>query len=157
MTRLSFVAAIGTLVVLTTGLSAAENSKVAALRAEIKSLRAQEKNMIKAIEAHYDSIIRRDRLSEKELEELRHQIHKQEDAMLAVATTEEQKAAIHARFDEIRHFLSRDIHLDAAQINKLKEMRHAHVEHVKHVVNAKVRILEEEIKVLEHEGKPKKK
>src|SRR5580692_11501530 len=99
MTRLSFVASVGALA-LFAGVAAAENPKVAALRNEIKALRAQETAMVKAIDAHYDSIIRRDKLSEKELEVLRHQIHEQEEALLAAATTEAEKITIHQRYDE---------------------------------------------------------
>src|SRR5579871_1982215 len=118
MTRLSFVASLSALVLFVAGASA-ENPQIKGLQNQIKELKAQKGAIKKAIEAHYDSLIRRDKLSEKELEVLRHQIHEQEESLLAHAKTEEERVAIHARYDEIRHYLSRDIHLDAAQINKL--------------------------------------
>jgi len=156
MTRLSFVASLSALAVFAAGVSAGENSQIAGLRNQIKELKAQESSIIKNIDAHYDSIIRRDKMSEKELEVLRHQIHEQEEALLAHATNEAERIAIHKRYDEIRHILTKDVHMDAAQINRLREMKHEHVEHVKRVVHAKIHALEEEIKAIEHQ-KPKKK
>jgi hypothetical protein len=153
MTRLSFLASLSALALFAAGLSAAENPQIGALRNQIKALKAQEGPMVKAIEAHYDSLIHRDKMSEKELEELRHKIHEQEEAMLAHATNEAERKAIHERFDGMRHLLSKDVHMDAGQINKLKEMRHEHVEHVKRQIHAKIHELEEQIKALEHQKK----
>jgi hypothetical protein len=141
---------------LTAGLHAAENPKIKALKHEVEELKHQEKASIKAIEAHYDNIIRRDKLSEVELERERRAIHEREKELLAHATNEEQREAIHARFDEMRRHLSKEIHLDAKQIEHLREHRHQHIEHVKHVYHQRIHHLEEEIKALEHEHSKKK-
>jgi len=152
MTRLSFVASLSALVLFVAGASA-ENPQIKGLQNQVRELKAQKAAIKKAIEAHYDSLIRRDKLSEKELEVLRHQIHEQEEAMLAHATTEEQRAAIHARFDEMRHFLSHDVHIDQHQIDRLRAMRHEHIEHVEHMIDARIHALEAEIHALEHQKK----
>jgi hypothetical protein len=139
----------------TTGLNAADNPKIKVLKHEVEELKHQEKATIKAIEAHYDNIIRRGKLSEAELERERHAVHEREKELLAHAVTEEQKTAIRARFDEMRHYLSKDIHLDAEKIEHLRKQRHEHVEHVKHVYHERIHHLEEEIRALEHEHKSK--
>ena len=76
--------------------------------------------------------------------------------MLAHATTEEQREAIHARFDEMRRNLSKDIRLHAKQIEHLREQRHQHVEHIKHVYHQRIHHLEEEIKSLERDHSKRK-
>jgi hypothetical protein len=156
MTRSHLALSIGLCLGLTAGLNAAENPKVKALKHEVEELKHQEHATIKAIEAHYDNIIRRDKMSEKELEHERHEIHKREEELLAHAGNEEQRAAIHARFDGMRHYLSKEVHLDAKQIEHLREERHHHVEHVRHVYHERIHHLEEEIKALEHSGPRKK-
>ena len=140
----------------TFGLNASENPKIKALKHEVEELKHQEKAYIKAIEAHYNNIIRRDKLSEKELEQERHAIHEREKEMLAHATDKEQREAIRARFDEMIRHLSKDIHLDAKQIEHLREQRHQHEEHIKHVFHQRIHHLEEEIKALEHVHSKKK-
>ncbi|HLW66740.1 MAG TPA: hypothetical protein VKS79_15605 [Gemmataceae bacterium] len=94
-------------------------------------------------------------MSEAELERERHAIHEREKELLDHAVTEERKAAIRTRFDEMRHYLSKDIHLDAEKIEHFCKQRHEHVEHVKHVYHEHIHCLEEEIRALEHEHKSK--
>jgi hypothetical protein len=151
----SCLSAIGSFGVLTILLSAgsarAGDPRIGQLHHEIEQLRHQEKETIKSIEAHYDSIIHKDKMSEKELEHKRHELKEEEERMLAHAQTHEQREQIRKHFDEMRHHLSHDVHMDAEQIKHLREARNHHVEHIKHVFHEKIHHLEEEIKALEHE------
>jgi hypothetical protein len=138
-------------ILLNAGSARAGDPRIGQLHHEIEQLRHQETETIRSIEAHYDSIIHKDKMSEKELEHKRHELKEEEERMLAHAQTPEQREQIHKHFEEMIHHLSRDVHMDAHQIEHLREARNHHVEHIKHVFHEKIHQLEEEIKRIEHE------
>jgi hypothetical protein len=156
MTRLSCLGAVGILALLTANLNAVENAATAGLKREIAALKAQEKVAVKMIQAQYDSMINRDKVAESVMEQQRRALHIQEKELLAVATTEEQKIAIRAQYDEMRALLGNDIKLDAKQITRLREMRTAHVRQIEAAYRAKIKFLENELHAIEHMPKPKK-
>jgi hypothetical protein len=156
MTRLNILGACAALAVLAGGLTAAENPAIATLKKEVAALKAQEKATVQAIHAHYDAIIKRDKVTEEVLIKERHAVHLQEEQLLAMATTEEEKRLIRARYDEVRAILSTDIKMDAKTIERLREMRHAHIKQVEAAYRARIKNLEAELHALEHGGKPGK-
>src|SRR5437764_1171478 len=99
---------IGALVIgaaIATNVTAAENPQVTALHNEIKALRVQEKAVLKTIHAWYESFIKRDKLTEAILIEERKAIHRQEEELLAMASTQEDRDAIRAQYDTLRAIL----------------------------------------------------
>src|SRR5258708_4912066 len=153
MTRLSILGAFAALALLTVGVTAADKATIAGLKNEIAALKAQEKATVKAIHAHYDGWIKRDKVNEEILAKERHAVHLQEEELLKVATTETERAAIRARYDEIRAILTTDIKMDAKLIERLREMRNAHIKQVEAAYHAKIKFLEAELHALEHGGK----
>jgi hypothetical protein len=157
MVHLRLVATALVLAGFTASLSANENGVIAALRNEIKVLRAQEKATVRAIHLQYDAMIKRDKVAEQVLEQERRALAIQEKELLAVATTTEQKDEIRIRYETLRAALNTDIKLDAKQIDQLRRSEHAHIKYVEMAYNAKVKMLESEIHAIEHAPKPKKK
>jgi hypothetical protein len=102
MLRSGIVATLAVLI-LGTSSNAGENPQIAALRQQIKALGGQRDNAIKQIHAHYDSIIRQDKLSEKDLEKARAALGGQEKQMLEAAKVHEERTLkqIHGHYDSI--------------------------------------------------------
>jgi hypothetical protein len=122
--------------------AAAENPQVAAIHDQIKALRAEEKVTLKEVHAWYEGMIKRDKLTANVLFEERKALRKQEDALLALATTDEAKAAIRKHYDSIRAVLREDGKLDAAAIKELRRLEHLHEKQISETYRAKIQTLE---------------
>jgi hypothetical protein len=135
------------------GLASADSQPVTALRNQIKALRAEEKAIIKAIEARYRAIKRRDRLTEKELRHERAEIKRQEEQALALATSPKEREQIQTTYDALRRALTRGIKLEEREIRLLTDHERAHIRHLRALYAARIRQLEQEIRVLQNSGK----
>jgi hypothetical protein len=148
MTRCGF---FGTCVVLLAvgGVALASgNPAVDALRQQVKTLRAEEKAVVKAIEGLYDPLIRNDRLSEKQLIVLKETLRQQEKQQLALATTAADRDRIRAEFDALRKQISGQFHADATQIAQLRTQRSAHITQVHNQYRAAIAAIEAQIKAI---------
>src|SRR5260221_3616047 len=104
----NMLGSLAALFLLALGLQAAESPAQTVLHNEIKTLKAQKEATIKAVHAAYDGWIKRDRFTEEVLIEIRKALHIEEDALIALAPTAEEKAAIKAHYDELRAILRAD-------------------------------------------------
>jgi len=136
--------------------AAAENPQVAAIHEKIKELRAAEKVTLKEIHAWYESFIKRDKFTAEVMREERKVLKAQEDALLAVATTNDARDAIRKQYESMRAFLKEDIKLDAAAIRELRALEKAHETHVATSYKAAILALEEQAKVAAAAAKKKK-
>jgi hypothetical protein len=137
--------------------SAAENPQVAAIHDQIKTLRAEEKVTLKTVHAWYEGIIKQDKLTAAVLLQQRKDLKKQEDGLLALATTESAKEAIHKHYDSIRAVLREDSKLDAKAIGELRKLEHAHEKQLAETYKAKIQALEAAAKAAASNKTPPKK
>ena len=138
--------------------SAAEPPAVAAIHEKIKELRAAEKVTLKEIHAWYESFIKRDKFTADVMRKEREVLKAQEDALLAVATNDVDKAAIRKQYESMRAFLREDIKLDGAAIKELRALEKAHETQVGNSYKAAILVLEEQAKAAAAAAaKPKKK
>src|SRR5262245_43994338 len=63
----------------------AADPRVETLRAEIRTLRAQEPAVVKAVRERYDLILKREKLTEAALRQQRHVLRQEEEQLLAVS------------------------------------------------------------------------
>jgi len=143
-------------VVLTTGLTAAENPDIKVLRNDITGLRAQEKVVLTALRAQYETYVKIDKLSEKELAAEREVLARQEKELLAVAVTNEDRDAIKAQYRSIHDALNLGSKIDAKQIQAIRAQEKAHTKLVSAAFAAKIKELEAAIQVLERTKSGKK-
>jgi hypothetical protein len=144
MMRAFFLSA-GVVVVACGAALASGNPAADALRQQVKALRAEEKSAVKAVEAQFDSVIRGDRLTEKQLIAQREAVHNQEKQALALATSVAQRDQIRAQFDPLRKGLSGQVKLDAGQIAQLRAQKKATVQQIRALYKAKIATLETQI------------
>jgi hypothetical protein len=150
---------VGSLVVLaalTTQLTAAENPDVKALRNDITALRAQEKVVLTALRAQYETYVKIDKLSEKELAAEREVLARQEKELLAVAVTNEDRDAIKAQYRSLHDALNLGSKIDSKQIQVIRAQEKAHTKLVSAAFTAKIKELEAAIQVLERTKTGKK-
>jgi hypothetical protein len=147
---------LAVLVVLSAGLAAAENPEIKMLRGDIQVLRAQEKSVLTLLRAQYETYVKIDRLSEKELAAERDVLSKQEKELLAVATTNEDRDAIKAQYKSLRDALNLGSKIDAKQIQAIRAQEKAHTKLVSAAFTAKVKELEAAIQILERAKTGKK-
>ena len=142
------VSSIVAFFVLSAGLRAADTPEIKALHKEIDALRAQEKVTIKAIRAQYETFLKIDKLSEKELIAQRDALHQQEKELLSVATTTEDKDAIKAQYGALRDALNKGAKLDASEIRAIRDQEKAHTKLVSAAYGSKIKELETAIQLL---------
>ena len=159
MTRNAFTPAVVAAVGIITPCFAVNpaSGEIAALHKQIQALRAQEKANLTAIRVQFETIIKRDKVSEEILAKERHALAVQESELLKAAVSEADKQAIRARFEELRKILHVEYKIDAAQIKELHAMEHSLKERVELVYRNAIHQIEAEIKALEHSGKGMKK
>jgi hypothetical protein len=159
MTRIGLTAAVVAALGIMTPVLAVNpaSGEVAALRKQVEALRAQEKANLTAIRIQFETIIKRDKVSEEILAKERHALAAQESELLKAAVSEADKQAIRARFEELRKVLHAEYKIDAAQIKELHAMEHALKERVQLVYRNAIHHIEAEIKAIEHAGKGAKK
>jgi hypothetical protein len=133
--------------------SADSKPAVTALRNQINALRKEEGITIKAIRARYEAIIRRDRLTEKELRHERAEVTRHEEQALALATSAADQQQIRKVYDALRHYLSKKVRLEEREIRWLRDHERAHVQHVKNLYAGAIRQLEQQIRILQSKKK----
>ncbi|HTK76662.1 MAG TPA: hypothetical protein VL371_15450 [Gemmataceae bacterium] len=156
MIRNSLIACGSALSILCMAATAAD-PRVETLRAEIRTLRAQEPIVLKAVHARYDLILKREKLTEAALQQQRHALRQEEQQLLAVAASEEQRAAVRTRYERLRKYVGGEIKLDEAEIKQVHLMRDAHVRQIRAAYQAKIKVMEAEMHALEKASHGKKK
>ncbi len=157
MVRTKVATGFAALVVLAPGLLLAGNNQIQELRQQIKTLTAERDRSIKHIHKLYESLIRQEKRSEKELADLRRTLTEQENQALNTATTEQERKAIHEKYDSLRRALTQDIRMDEKQISQLRASEKSHVQFVRAAYDAKIHEIQAAIKQLEASTKKPKK
>ncbi len=129
------------------GVARAGNPQVDAIRLQIKTLREEEKAVVKYIRETYKAIISNKRLDEHERAGLRKKLADEERQSLSLATGKDQKEKIRSNYSNLRKLLSGEIRLDTGAIRRLHEQETEHIRNVQAVYKAKLLELEEAIKV----------
>jgi hypothetical protein len=124
-------------------------AEIAALRAQIKALQAEEKVTLETVKAEYESILQRDRLSKTQLEEEKAALRAQEKALLELATTKDERHAIREQFQLLFKVLAGEIKLDKEVIAKIKAQEKAQIALIRMLYKAKITSLQSLIKALE--------
>jgi hypothetical protein len=133
-----------------TGVATAQTgSTITALRNQIKVLRAQESGTIRAIQAIYRAIRRRDQLTDSELRLQRAALKKQEDTALALTSDSTQKAEIRQLYGALRRQLTVGLRLTDAEIRALSTEESVLVRQVRALYTAQINLLQQQLRVLE--------
>jgi DNA repair exonuclease SbcCD ATPase subunit len=135
--------------------SSKKNPAIQALKEEIKQLRAEEKLLVKDIEARFKALITLLEDPELKLEQLRAELRKEEHLVLKLIKDAKQKKQVKAWFDALIKKLTADIKARKEVIKEVKAERKAVIQEVKALYTAKIKELEAEIQALET-GKPVK-
>src|ERR1051326_5237352 len=99
--------------------AAAENPQITQLKNQVKGLKKEQDLTVKAIQARYKAIKRRDRLTQQELRFERDEIRRQEEVALALAASALERQQVRAAYDQMRAYLSAGIRLDQREIQLL--------------------------------------
>jgi hypothetical protein len=149
MVRTKALSSLAAVLVLATSLLAREGDQIKELRQQIKMLTNERDAALKSMHKQYESLIRQDKRSEKEMAAMREWLKKQEKASMSGATTEQERQAIKQRFDFLRRALTQDIKLDARQIAELRASEKGHVQSMRAAYDAKIKEMQAAIKQLE--------
>jgi len=127
------------------------------LRAALKQLRALEKKEVREVAARFDAVIAKLKDPEHKLEEIRAQLRAEEKTALDSAPSADQKKLIKKQYEELTKILSGDIKADKNTIKQVEQQKKLAEKLVKEAYAAKIKELENEIKLLEKKagGKPK--
>ena len=127
------------------------------LRAQVKSLRALEKAELKEIAARYDGLIAQLKNPEHNLEAIRARLRAQEKTALEKAKNTDQKKQIRTEYQDLIKNLGSNIKADKDAIKRVTQQKKAVEKQVKAEFAAKIKELEDQIKLLEKKGarKPK--
>jgi hypothetical protein len=155
MIRTSVVASFAALTVVSVSATAAD-PRVETMRAEIRALRAQEPAILRAVRERYDLIVKREKLSEAALRQQRQVLKQEEEQLLAVSATAEEKAAVGTRYERLRKYMGGEIKLDEAEVKQIHLMRDAHVRQIRAAFSAKIKGMEAEMRALEKASHGKK-
>jgi hypothetical protein len=126
-----------------------QHPQASVLRVQIKALQAEEKAVLKAIKAQYESILQENKLSKTQREEIKTALRNEEKDLLALATTNDQTQAIQADFQLLFQVLSGEVQLDKEVIAKIKKQEKAQVSLIRALYRAKIKELQGLIHVLE--------
>jgi hypothetical protein len=145
MVRLGTLVAFA-FVVFTTHVSAADTPEVAAMKQQVKTLKAQKTAAAKAIHAQYDTVIGGTKLDEAKAAAARKQFAEQEKEIDSLgASTPEAKAA-RENLDALRKAMFHEGVMDGKQIAALRAQRTTHVNASNAAYDAKIKALEAQIK-----------
>jgi len=127
------------------------------LRASVKSLRALEKTELKKIATRYDAVIAQLKNPENNLEEIRARLRAEEKTALENAKSVEQKKQIRTEYQDLIKNLGSNIKGDKDAIKRVTQQKKAVEKQVRSEFLARIRELEDQIKLLEKKGarKPK--
>src|SRR5712692_1658186 len=119
------------------------------LRAALKQLRALEKKEVREVAARFDAVIAKLKDPEHKLEEIRAQLRAEEKTALDSAPSADQKKLIKKQYEELTKILSGDIKADKNTIKQVEQQKKLAEKLVKEAYAAKIKELENEIKLLE--------
>jgi len=124
-------------------------AEIDAARKQIKTIRNQETAYVKAIKVRYQAAIKQTHRTEEQLIKERAALKKEEDTLLALATSEADKEKIRTEYDLLRGTLRTDVKIDHKVIDALHAQENALVQRVQTVCRAQVKQLEAQIKAME--------
>ncbi|HLJ94496.1 MAG TPA: hypothetical protein VKU02_15015 [Gemmataceae bacterium] len=127
------------------------------LRAAVKQLRAAEKVERKLLVGRYDALIAKLKNPEHNLEEIRAGLRAEEKAALENAQSPDQKKLIRKQYQELTKILGGDIKADKTAIKQVEQQKKTAERLLKDAYAAKIKEMENEIKVLEKLGSGKTK
>ena len=129
-----------------------KKTEIAAIRAQIKELQAEEKATTKAVRAQYESVLQVGRLTRAQLEEGKAALRNQEKTLLALTADSDERKSIRDQADLLWRVLNGDTRLDNVLIERIKRQEKAHVALIHAVYNAKIKELQSLIHALEQTG-----
>jgi hypothetical protein len=130
------------------GARAEKAAVIKQLRQEIKVLKEEEKAAIKIVQGQFQPLISGNQLTEKEVQEIRNALGKQQKVALAMTTDPAKRKVIRAEFDAVRALLRTDGKLEKAQIKQLKEQEKTVIFHIKGAYGARIQALEANLHAL---------
>lgn len=142
-----FAAAI-VIVFLASTWSWADQAQIKQLHHKITELRHQRNALVKETRARYHAISKKTIHSEEERRQLRHRIHLEEERLVAMTQDPASKQKIRQEYDNLRHAITKGIHLDEATRQKIVAQGRAQVHTIEATYNAQIRDLERQIHVL---------
>ena len=150
-------ALVGTCLLLASAVSGLADHKadIAALRNQIKLLRAEEKVTLKAIKTQYEEILHQDKLSKDKREELKTALKNEEKSLLELTSDKDERQAIKDKYHLLFQILSGEVQLDKEMIAKIRQQEKAHAKLIHTLYAAKIKELELLIAALERKGKGK--
>lgn len=129
--------------------SNSNRGQILALQAQVKALRAEGKTISDAVRARYQALIHRDHLTEAQLHEARKELTSQEETLLKMATTQEDRGKIRAEFDSLRSTLRADYRMEEGDVARLRQLRQEQLERISRLYKARIAQLQQEIKALQ--------
>jgi len=129
-----------------------KKTEVAAIRAQIKELQAEEKVTAKAVKAQYESVLQVGRLTRAQIEEAKIALRNQEKTLLALSADSDERKLIRAQYDLLSRVLTGDVRLDNVQIERIKKQEKAHIALIHAVYGAKIKELQNVIRAAEQTG-----
>jgi chromosome segregation ATPase len=128
------------------------------LRAEVKQLRTLEKTDLKEVASRYDAVIAKLKDPKHNLELMRTQLRDEEKTALKKAENTDQRKQIRTQYQDLIKNLSGDIKSDSAAIKQITQQKKVVEKQLKASYAARIKDLEDEIKLLENKRtvKPKR-
>ena len=152
------VITVGLLMLLAARAAVAADNKgqMAALRLEVKLLKSQETATVKAIQSLYRTLLGQDTSARAQLVQLRAALGRQERDLLALTTDRTERAQIRQQYALVRKALGAEGKLDGKLIAQLRQQEKVHVQGVRTLYRARIKQLENEMRVLQAAGKATK-
>lgn len=132
--------------VLASSVSAADSPQVAAMKEQVKTLKAQKVAAAKSIQAQYDAVINQKKMNEAQLAAARKELAAREAEIKALGDTSPEAKTAKSNLDSLRHAMFDGGVLDAKQIAALRTQRNTHVSASNAAYEAKIKELEANIK-----------
>lgn len=142
-----FIAASIAVMFLVSSWSHADQTQVTQLQNQIRELKAHHRAMVRDTEARYKSLSKKTRLSEDERRTLRHQIHLEEERLIALTQDPAAKQKIRDQYDHLRHSITKGIQLDEAARQKMVAHGRAQVHTINVTYHAHLNELERRLAI----------
>jgi NCAIR mutase (PurE)-related protein len=124
------------------------------LRTQVKNLRALEKTELKDLAARYGALIAQLKNPENSLEAIRAQLRAQEKTALDNAKSADQKKQIRTEYPDLIKNLGSNIKADKEVIKRVTQQKKALEKQIRAAYAAKIKELEDQIKLLQKKGAP---
>jgi anion-transporting ArsA/GET3 family ATPase len=123
--------------------------EVAAIRAQIKELQAEQKVTAKAVKAQYESILQVGKLTKAQVAEAKIALRNQEKTLLALSTDPDERKSIREPYDLLSRVLTGDVRVDNVLMERIRKQEKAHVALIHAVYSAKIKELQGLIRAVE--------